>query len=570
MRCIAKFLSLILFAVLFLTSSCNRKRHTVLPPQEILADIHAVPQAVSNQINSILDGLNDSPDLIKGVKFCCIPLMQKLYTKRDDKPYWIENISVLPRADTFLNYLQNSAYDGLYRNDYHFDSLIIWRKNLMDSLKQHDALLWTKFDLALTDGFLHVVQDLKQGRMQPDSLSMSYLIGDNFQFFNQQFNQFIGGESLDSIFKRLQPIFPGYDSLHMLVKEFVQNMDTSNYTYIKYPFKNGDKPDSLKFVLNLFKRLSEEGLPAEMGLDSASLEKAIKAYQKKEKIKETGKIDASLIGMLNLTDKMKFTRIAITLDRYKSMPSPIPEQFILINIPSFSLQLYNADTIALASRIICGKPTTPTPFISSAIFEMITMPTWTVPASIIQKEIIPGMKKNPGYLSRKGLSLYNKKDEWVDPSTVNWEKYTKGIPFKVMQGSGEDNALGVIKFNFFNPFDVYLHDTNQRYLFKKTVRALSHGCIRVEEWKKLAAFIAANDSLKLPETDTLRYNIDSINNWIQNKERHKIRIKNRVSLFIRYFTCEAKNGKIHFYNDIYNDDKRLNEKYFRNQQVSFN
>jgi len=550
--------------------SCNRKRNTALPPRQMVADLNAVPAEITNQIYSIIKGLNDDPGMVKGLSFSCIPLLGKLYDENGNEPLWLKQLTINPKADTFQLYLANAANDGLFRNDYHYDSILRWRSDLKDSLKQHDATLWAKLDLALTDGFLHVVQDLKQGRLLPDSQLMCHHADANFSFFSKQLDKYIKGENLDSLLIRLQPVFPGYDSLHMLVKNFVGEMDTARYTYINYPFTKGSVSDSIKMIQNLTRRLTEEGLLNGRMVDSVALSEAIKLYQHKHKIAETGTISSFLVEMLNLTDRMKFARIAITLDRYKAMPLTLPEQFILVNLPSFWLKVYRADTVALASKIICGKASTPTPFINGAISEIITFPTWTVPASIVEKEIIPGMKKSPGYLSKKGLSIYDKNEEWVDPDTVNWQKYKKGIPYKVMQGSGHNNALGVIKFNFFNPFDIYLHDTNQRYLFKKIMRALSHGCIRVEQWENLAAFIAQTDSLNLAKNDNLNYNFDSINTWIENRERHIIKVKNRLSLYIRYFSCEAINGKIHFYEDIYKDDKHLNEKYFRNKQLVFN
>ena len=130
-----------------------------------------------------------------------------------------------------------------------------------------------------------------------------------------------------------------------------------------------------------------------------------------------------------------------------------------------------------------------------------------------------------------------------------------------MQGSGYDNSLGVIKFNFDNPYFVYLHDTNQRYLFKNSSRALSHGCVRVQEWEKLATYIAGNDSISNFKKDPLLYTADSIKNWIANKERHRVNVKNHLPLYIRYFTCEGKKNSIIFYEDIYGDDRLLVEKY---------
>jgi len=136
-----------------------------------------------------------------------------------------------------------------------------------------------------------------------------------------------------------------------------------------------------------------------------------------------------------------------------------------------------------------------------------------------------------------------------------------------MQASGDNNALEVMKFNFNNKYSVYLHDTNQRYLFKNSSRALSHGCVRVQEWQELAFFIARNDSVNAVKRDSLKYNTDSIRNWVAHKERHRIDVKNQIPLFIRYFSCEGKDGKVVFYDDIYGEDKALREKYFANKQL---
>jgi L,D-transpeptidase YcbB len=269
--------------------------------------------------------------------------------------------------------------------------------------------------------------------------------------------------------------------------------------------------------------------------------------------------------VLNTSDIERFKRIAITLDRYKQLPAKMPDTYIWVNLPGYYLQVWDNDTLVLESRTIVGKPATRTPVLNSNITDMVTYPTWTIPTSIIVKEILPGLKRSPGYLARRGYRLLNNKGEVIDPGSVNWSKYSKGIPYRVQQGSGDNNALGIFKFNFANKYAVYLHDTNQRYLFKNASRALSHGCVRVQEWEKLAFFIARNDSINTKAGDTLRYTTDSIKNWITAKAHLRIEVKNKIPLFIRYFTCEGKNGKVKFYDDIYGEDKALREKYFITQ-----
>ncbi len=212
------------------------------------------------------------------------------------------------------------------------------------------------------------------------------------------------------------------------------------------------------------------------------------------------------------------------------------------------------DSITLSSKIICGKPVTRSPVLNSFISELITYPQWTVPQSIIEKEILPGAKRNSSYITKKGFSLLDKNGNVVNPDSVDWSKFKRGIPYKVVQGSGDDNALGIIKFNFYNKYAVYLHDTNQRYLFANTDRALSHGCIRVQNWEDLAFDILRREEQSSKE--------DSVRVWLKEKKKHSVTVRNRLPLFIRYFTCEGKDGNIVFYDDIYGEDQILAKKYF--------
>jgi len=271
--------------------------------------------------------------------------------------------------------------------------------------------------------------------------------------------------------------------------------------------------------------------------------------------------------MLNLSDQEKFNRIAITMDRYKMLPDTLPQKYIWVNIPSYSLRLISDDTLVLSSKVVVGKPITRTPVLTSAVSEMITYPQWTIPASIVEKEILPGMKKDTAYLRKKGYSLLNSKNEEVSPDSVNWAKYKKTIPYKVIQGSGDDNALGVLKFNFYNKYSVYLHDTNQRSFFGFDSRAFSHGCVRVQEWEKMAYFIMNNEnSVAGNNIKPKPVPVDSLTHWLQIKEKHSIPIRAKVPVFIRYYTCEATNGQISFFEDIYGEDKKMSELLFANKK----
>jgi murein L,D-transpeptidase YcbB/YkuD len=298
-------------------------------------------------------------------------------------------------------------------------------------------------------------------------------------------------------------------------------------------------------------------------VSQSTLSESIWKYQEKKKLKTDGKAGAETIRSLNLTDLDKFVRIALSLDKYKMLPAKMPDRYVWVNLAGYYMQLRENDSVKIYSRVVVGKPLTRTPELNSSISEMITYPQWSVPQSIIVKEFLPALKKNPGYLAKKGFSLLGDKNEELDPYFVDWSRFKTGIPYKIVQGSGDDNALGIMKFNFQNKYAVYLHDTNQRYLFSQPARALSHGCVRVQEWQKLSSYILKNDSTYVKSLGNNSFTkTDSVRKWLNKKEKHYIPVRNKIPLFIRYFTCEGKEGKIVFYDDIYNEDRRLRERYF--------
>ncbi|MEO7308483.1 MAG: L,D-transpeptidase family protein [Ferruginibacter sp.] len=549
---------------LFFLSACNNKDNK--KEEHIITDPVVMDSKVSDLIKDIVKTAADNSGKIDDSTQMQVPqIVEEFYSRGDYKPIWSSTEKWAPLADSLYQFIALAENEGLFPNDYHFKILRTIKDTLdADSLTRMNASLWTKADLLLTDGFMHIIKDLKQGRLQPDSLSLnkdSVLVD---KFFIATLNELLQKKDLSGLLMSLQPKHKNYWELKKGIKSFVDSMDRRQYTHITYPFKRGDIKDSLYFIQLLQKRLLESHSidPGTDLPDSARLSRAIKKYQVQNGLQADGKYGKTLINALNSNDVEKFKRIAITLDRYKQLPAKMPEKYIWVNIPGYYLWLMNADTVVFESKVITGKPETRTPLLTSEISDMVTYPTWTVPNSIIVKSYLPKLKNNPNYISRIGLKLLNGKGEVIDPNTVNWSKYSRGIPYKIMQGSGDNNSLGVIKFNFNNPYAVYLHDTNQRYLFKNASRALSHGCVRVQEWEKLAYYIAGNDSTLSTRKDSLKYTADSIKNWIANKERHRVDVKNHIPLYIRYFSCEGKNGTIKFYDDVYGEDKLLMEKYF--------
>ena len=515
---------------------------------------------VAINIREVLDyALENNGKINDSIRLPYFKMVDEFYAAEEDHNVWNKAGKFLPMGDSLYDFIENSYNYGLFPSDYHYDYLKDLKNKLQtDTLSRKDAIVWTKIDLMLTDGFLRIIQDLKHGRLGPDSLypkTEAFLSND---FSIKTLKEVIYNRKLVPVLNDMEPNNKAYVAMRMALPDFLDSIDKTPYTYIEYPWK-----DSLEMLKGLQQRLEEENFSdgTVSFEDSAKFSRIIKKAQRKKGLTVDGKVTGSLVKRLNTRWTDYFKKIALNLDRYKQMPSPMPEKYIWVNLPGFYLRVFEKDSMILESKVIVGKPTTPTPLLSSTLSNMVTYPQWTIPASIIKKEVLPGLKKDPGYLSRKGYMLVNDKGDEVDAYKVKWSKYHDDIPSKVVQGSGDENALGVFKFNFYSPFDVYLHDTNQRYLFKNKTRALSHGCVRVQDWEKLESYITYNDSLSSTKSRPVSYNSDSIKTWLEKKMKKIIYVRTRLPIYIRYITCEANPaGSIVFYDDIYGLDKASENK----------
>ena len=549
---IACKLLLLLFLILVSFYSCREKSKDVTAV-EIVETPEQINARAEGLIRSTLkEILHDDKDLPDSFKVKNALVLQHLYDENQYSPLWSSQGSFNRNGDSLFFLIEHSNRYGLFPDDYYYSKLSSVRLQLSDTSKatKLNASLWAYSDLLFSSAFVQIIKDLKIGRLLPDSIVAKDSVLQP-EFFVQRLKSFQQRE--DSVFESLEPKDSGYIKLKLALGEFLPKADFKKYTFIK-------TKDSSQIPAFIYQRLSEEDSTLSPGTtpDSLQVSAAIKKYQKRKEIKVDGKISSALIERLNNTDKQKFIRIAINLDRYKLLPV-MPEQYIFVNIPSYYLRLIQSDTVVLKSRVVVGKPITRTPIITSAINNMITYPKWTIPESIIKKEILPGLKSDPGYTIRKGYSIVDEEGNEIDPFTIKWAKYKTGIPYKVVQGSGDDNALGVLKFNFPNKYAVYLHDTNQRYLFSNKKRALSHGCVRVQAWNELAKFILRNDSLNSKNAIP----VDSLDTWLATKQKKYVPVRKPISVFIRYFTCDVSDeGKLVFYEDIYGEDETIREKIF--------
>lgn len=556
----SKFLVALLAFFLFYSCTEGKPGET----KDIVEEPAQMNVRVSANISDMLSSLEEDEKFDDSTVLALYTAVNNYYEKNNYQAIWCNNEQLLPPSDSLLSFLKEARLYGLFPNDYHYNVLTaIVERFTADTAAvgdRRDAALWSKADILFTDAFFTISRHLNIGRLKPDSMYMrpDSVLTDEFYF--TQIDQLKQGKSLSAIFQALEPTHHGYTELKRAVKSFLDSADfNKKFTYVSYPYK-----DSIVFVQSLTKRLQEEGLLSwqlKEAADTALLKAALIKLQQKNKLTVDGKFGAQVVRYLNNTDAEKFKRIAINMDRYKALPQQMPERYVWVNLPSYQLQLWDMDTMRFESRVVVGKPNTRTPLLTSRISDLVVYPQWTIPNSIIMKEIVPALRKDPGYLAKKGYMLMTWEGEEVDPYAIDWTKYKKGIPFRIVQGSGDDNALGIMKFNFPNKYSVYLHDTNQRYLFKNDKRALSHGCVRVQEWEKLTYYISSLDSVNYEE-DPSRMVSDSIKVWLDRKEKHVLKVKTKLPVYFRYFTAVGKNGRLVFFEDIYNEDKTAREAYF--------
>jgi murein L,D-transpeptidase YcbB/YkuD len=560
LKCLLALLLVLLFAACHNRGGSSGKSAPEKPKEkDIVEEPEALDVRIGRNINEALEFvlvnkgvLNDSMVLTQD------SLLNTLYQKRNYEPVWCSQEKWSPLSDSLVSFMAHATNYGLFPSDYHYRLLNNIRQlTLFDSLGQKDAALWSRGDMLLSDAFFRLCYDLRKGRLPYDSLTLRKDSMGAAGYLGL-FEQFRQTGNITELMQGLEPKHPGYDSLKVALQALLQSMDTLRQsTHIIYPGQ-----DSATLYNKLRQRLFEEGIvrSAVENLDTAGFRAAIRRFQESKGLPVTGKLNENTVAKLNNTPWERFIRVAITLDRYKQLPDSLPTTYIWVNIPAFTMRIVDSGNVVLESKVIVGQPKTRTPELYSNVSNFITYPQWTVPYSIIFNEMLPKIKQSTDYLRRQNLIVVDDNDIVINPDSINWKKLSRDrFPYLIKQRQGDDNSLGVLKFNFVNKYSVYLHDTNARWLFSKDNRALSHGCVRIKEFMKLADFLVRND--------TIRFHPDTLRSWIARREKHVVSGFKRVPIFIRYFTCEAKEGKIKFYDDIYGEDKLLSERYFANKSL---
>jgi murein L,D-transpeptidase YcbB/YkuD len=310
-------------------------------------------------------------------------------------------------------------------------------------------------------------------------------------------------------------------------------------------------------VLLLRKRLEEENYLEAKAMavpDSfdTGLVFALKTFQKNNGLVMSGSLDSVTISILNIPVEKRIEQIKINMERWKALPENLGEHYLFVNVADFKLQEWKDDSVILSMKVVVGKTYRQTPMFHAKISHVIFNPTWNIPSTILKEDILPLVLKDTSYLRKRHIRIYQTKKggerREVPPDSVDWENVSsEDFPYELIQDAGKDNMLGVAKFMFPNPYNVYMHDTPSKELFAETERTFSSGCIRVSNATALAGHL-------------LKWNRKKVLRAIESGETTIIYLDEPVNVFIEYFTAWVDpKGILQFRKDVYDRDPAINK-----------
>jgi L,D-transpeptidase YcbB len=302
-------------------------------------------------------------------------------------------------------------------------------------------------------------------------------------------------------------------------------------------------------VEELRQRLSAEGYPvrvvgADRDLFDAEVHDAVRRFQELHGLEPDGIVGQATVAELNIPAQARVDQIEANLAGGR-VPDSLGSRYLIVNVAGFWLDVIEGGRSVLHLRTIVGRPSWPTPTLTSPISEVIFRPRWTVPRSIATKELLPTIRRDTGYFARTATRVFQGRTE-VDPATVDWPSLSPTrFPYQLVQDPGPLNPLGGVKFVLRTPYDVYLHDTPATDLFRQRRRSLSHGCVRVENADRLVAYLLPS---WLP---------DSIVAAMATGRERRVPVPKPIPAHLVYWTVWSEtDGLVAFREDIYHREAR--------------
>ncbi len=470
----------------------------------------------------------------------------EFYKGRGLQYAWFVNDSLSTGADAMLNLLD--PLDSATQAD-------PWRKLLADARADttgNDSLR-LQVELGLTAQFFLMAQKEYGGYVQGDLRELDWYILRRKKNYTMLLDSLVAGRTDLS---PIEPVHPQYQGLKYRMQRYYEaeaEGPQDVFSFGKAPFAMGD---SLPEYCELRHRLFQMG---DIPIDSiaytmdSTLFNAVVSFQERHGLEGTGKLDAQLAAALNVPIADRIRTILLNMERLRWVNPTPPKDYLLVNIPEYRLHVFEDGKESWNMKVVVGATATHTVIFSGELSQIAFAPYWNIPQSIVRNEIIPAMRRNANYLAKQRMEVVSG-GQVVPTSSINWSTYQGGGPYKIRQRPGANNSLGLAKFLFPNEFSIYLHDTPAKNRFIPEKRAFSHGCIRLNEPKKLADYLLRNDTTWTPE---------AIDKAMHADKEKVINLRPPLPVTIGYFTAWVDSkGKLNFRDDVYGHDAKLSRELF--------
>ena len=442
--------------------------------------------------------------------------------------------------DIFLNILKQSAGFCLRESDYQFSFIEKLRNGNILLQDLNDSL---EAEVRITDAAIHFYSDIAYGNIKPSFgyYGLGYIPG--CWNITGLLADYTTKNNLQLLINQLSPALLEIKLIEKKAKEFLTVMADSNFREViitSTKVNTANQP----LVLKLYQLGIIDSVDTQI-TDNA-LKQKVREAQRNFTLLADGVMRSTIIAELNIPLAARLRQLNLSINYYRWLNCLIQNQpVIVVNIPGTWLKVYHKNAVILEMRMIVGKKSTPTPTLASAVNEVILYPYWHVPYSIATKELLPSIKRNPGYIDAGNYQVLDKTGKIVDPYSVNWHALsTKYFPYIIRQSTGCDNALGLLKLNFYSPFGVYLHDTSNKSLFTLNKRFFSHGCMRMEKPMELGHLVLKNNHIAI---DTLEQK-----GCLRNQSPIVVHADQHMPVIVWYNPAGIDSaGRVLFYEDVY-------------------
>ncbi len=485
--------------------------------------------------------------------------LELFYSKRNYECAWMDNSGINEYAENVLNLLnQKNEKTNFYL--YHDKIQTLYNLVLDDNYNSRNKdSLKIQLELLLTINFFDYAKKNWGSVSKEETKKVGWLMDRKKLNYENLLDTILKNEAY-FIFS-FEPVYSQY---RFLKKYLIKYNDIENkggwvnWTNKVKILKKGDSSSVITLVKKQLFMLEDLKENNQSDLFDDNLEDAVKKFQKRNGLKEDGIISGKTLLAMSVPIHQLIEQILINMERCKWVPIEQKGDYLIVNIPDFKLYVYNNDKLEWSCNVVVGKSkvTNNTVIFNDNIEEIVFSPYWNIPRNIMIKETLPEIKKNPNYLASHNMEVVNAAGHRVSIPSANWKNYTSSFPYMIRQKPGIDNALGLVKFLFPNSYDIYMHDTPSKSLFGESTRMFSHGCIRIENPVKLVKFLLREDSI---------YTDEKINALMHGGKQTFVKLKNKVPVFIAYFTAWVDNDeKLNFRSDVYHHDSKMNMLLFAN------